>query len=65
MPFYEELENFEDVEETEEAAHPNPKASMLERNRKALTNFILWRKRKVQKEQVVKLEDLPRQLTFS
>jgi len=55
-----ELEDFEieELDDTEEA-HSNIKASILERNRQALKNFLLWRKEKSQKEQVMRLGDLP------
>ena len=56
-----ELEDFklEELDETDEIDNTNIKASILERNRQALKNFLLWRKEKSQKEQVMRLGDLP------
>ncbi|MEQ8192813.1 MAG: hypothetical protein ABRQ39_32935 [Candidatus Eremiobacterota bacterium] len=58
MPFYKledlEIEELDDLEKS----NSNPKVTILDRNRQALKDFLLWRREKMQKEQVMKLGDL-------
>lgn len=48
MPFYDELEEFEENYPEEE--YPDPEVPLQIRNRQAVKAFIQWRK--IQKEQV-------------
>ena len=58
MSFYEledlEIEELDDMEKS----NSNPRVPILDRNRQALKDFLLWRREKLQKEQVMKLGDL-------
>ncbi len=54
-----ELEDFEkeDLDDIKQS-NSNPRVPILDRNRQALKDFLLWRREKLQKEQVMKLGDL-------